>query len=203
MIGLRRTPSPGGSKCSCRTRTSRSDVGARWLGAWPAGVGRRCPVANGLDCRCRCAEYGGIEAVLLRDGEWSGDLVQRRRDGTKITVAARKALCRESDGRAIALVENVADVIELRATRAELRRLNASLEMRVREEVAARQAAQAASEPRRVCRRLRGLRGLSLWSPKRSGRHRFGMHLRCVSGRCGWYWSMRGTTPRNGRRSAR
>lgn len=71
--------------------------------------------------------------------------MQRRRDGTKITVAARKALCRELDGRAIALVENVADVIELRATRAELRRLNASLEMRVREEVAARQAAQAAS----------------------------------------------------------
>jgi hypothetical protein len=83
-----------------------------------------------------------IEADLLRDGAWTGDLVQRRRDGTKITVAARKVLRRDADRAPVALAESVADVTVLRATQAELQRLNEGLEARVREEVAAREAAQ-------------------------------------------------------------
>ena len=54
-------------------------------------------------------------------------------------------------------------------------------------------------EPRRVYRRLRSLRGLSLWSDKRNGRRRSGIRLRFESGRFGWSWNMGTIMPRNGR----
>jgi PAS domain S-box-containing protein len=82
------------------------------------------------------------EATLLREGEWSGDLVQRTRDGQEITVAARKVLRRDDQGRPIAVMKSVADVTALRRAQAELASLNRDLETRVREEVAAREAAQ-------------------------------------------------------------
>ncbi len=84
-----------------------------------------------------------IETVLLREGEWSGDLRHRRRDGTEIIVAARKVLQRDAGGNPAAVMESVADVTALRRAEDELRLLNADLETRVREEVAAREATQA------------------------------------------------------------
>jgi len=84
-----------------------------------------------------------IEAALRRDGAWSGDLVQWRRDGQEITVAARKALRSDAEGRPVAVVETLADVTALREAQAQLRRLNRELEVRVREAVQAREAAQA------------------------------------------------------------
>ncbi len=72
-----------------------------------------------------------IEAALLREGEWRGDLRHVRRDGTSLVVAAHKALRRDEAGRAAAVMESLADVTALRRTRAELERLNAELEGRV------------------------------------------------------------------------
>ena len=83
-----------------------------------------------------------IEAILVRDGSWFGDLVQRRRDGYLLTVAAQKALQRDEDGRPVAVLESLADVTALRQARLELTRLNEHLESRIREEIAAREAAQ-------------------------------------------------------------
>ncbi len=83
-----------------------------------------------------------IEAALLRDGTWSGDLIHHRRDGTALTVAVRKVVRRDADGRALAVIESIVDVSALRRAQAALECLNRSLEARVGEEVAARQAAQ-------------------------------------------------------------
>ena len=79
---------------------------------------------------------------MLADGEWSGDLTQSRRDGTRIVVAARKALRRDATGRPCAVMENFDDVTALRRVENQLRSLNAELEARVREETQAREKAQ-------------------------------------------------------------
>jgi len=84
-----------------------------------------------------------IEATLLKQGKWSGDVLHRRRDRTVITVAMHKVLRRDSEGQPAAILESVSDVTALRKMEADLRTLNQDLEYRVRTEVAAREAAQA------------------------------------------------------------
>ncbi len=83
-----------------------------------------------------------IEAVLLRDGEWSGDERHQRRDGSVLIAAVRKVLRRDADGRPVAIMESMTDATRLYQTEEELRRLNDELADRVRAEVAARERAQ-------------------------------------------------------------
>ena len=83
-----------------------------------------------------------IDAALVRDGEWSGDLIQTCRDGSRITVAVRKVLQRGADGEPRAVMVSVLDVTALRQVQADLQQLNRDLEQRVSREVANREAAQ-------------------------------------------------------------
>jgi PAS domain S-box-containing protein len=85
---------------------------------------------------------GEISAALLRDGEWSGDLIQTCRNGNRITVAVRDVLQRGLDNEPRAIMESAVDVTALRHAQAALRQLNSDLEHRVAEEVASREAAQ-------------------------------------------------------------
>ncbi len=87
--------------------------------------------------------FADIEAALLRDGYWRGDLRQHRRDGKQIVVNVHKVPRRDASGRPIAVTENVSDVTRLRQAEDELRRLNENLSLRVQEEVAARERAMA------------------------------------------------------------
>jgi PAS domain S-box-containing protein len=87
--------------------------------------------------------FADIEAALLRDGYWRGDLRQHRRDGKQIVVNVHKVLRRDASGRPIAVTENVSDVTRLRQAEDELRRLNENLSLRVQEEVSARERAMA------------------------------------------------------------
>jgi PAS domain S-box-containing protein len=61
-----------------------------------------------------------IEAILLRDGEWRGDLHHRTRDGEQITVVAHKALRRGPAGEPVAVVESLTDVTRQREIEARL-----------------------------------------------------------------------------------
>jgi PAS domain S-box-containing protein len=83
-----------------------------------------------------------LEAILIKEGSWSGDFMQRRRDGYLLTVAVQKALQRGEDRQPVAVLESLSDVTALRQARLELTHLNEHLELRVREEIAAREAAQ-------------------------------------------------------------
>jgi PAS domain S-box-containing protein len=83
-----------------------------------------------------------IDGLLLRDGEWSGDLIQTCRDGSRITVAVRKVLQRDAKGEPRALMVSVLDVTALRRAQDDLRQLNRDLEARVSQEVTNREAAQ-------------------------------------------------------------
>ncbi|WP_250266021.1 PAS domain S-box protein [Rhodovastum atsumiense] len=64
-----------------------------------------------------------IEATLLRDGEWTGDVRQRSRDGSEVVVATRKVLRRFPDGEGFAVMENMTDVTRLREAESRMRNL--------------------------------------------------------------------------------
>ena len=104
--------------------------GCERLYGWTAeeAVGRRAPELLQTEPPLPRDE---IEAALLRDGEWRGDLRQMRRDGTSLVVAAHRALRRDGAGQAAAVVDSLADVTTLRRAQAELERLNAELEERI------------------------------------------------------------------------
>jgi PAS domain S-box-containing protein len=70
-----------------------------------------------------------IEATVLRDGLWTGELVQTRRDGSHLRVSSRWALECDEFGRPLAILELNTDVTEREALRAAERRyLDARLE---------------------------------------------------------------------------
>ena len=83
-----------------------------------------------------------IEQALLKSAEWKGDLIHRRRDGTRVVAAAHKALRGDTDGCPRMVMESLVDVTALRDAEEAMRALNEGLEQRVRDEVAARQEAQ-------------------------------------------------------------
>lgn len=77
-----------------------------------------------------------IRARLLESGEWSGELVQRRRDGERITVTSRWVLHRDDAGQPAAILEVSNDITQRKLAEQEVRRLNTDLERRVRERTA-------------------------------------------------------------------
>ena len=68
-----------------------------------------------------------IEAELLAQGEWQGELRSRRRDGAEVVVASRWALRRAPDGAPLAVTEAFNDVTALRAAEARAQRIQAEL----------------------------------------------------------------------------
>ena len=66
-----------------------------------------------------------LNATLLRDDGWIGELHHRARDGTEIIVLANKVLHRHGDGRSDVLMENVTDITSLRQAETQLRRSEA------------------------------------------------------------------------------
>ena len=65
------------------------------------------------------APLGGIEAQLMRTGEWQGELVHARKDGARITVASRWALQRDQAGTPVAVIESYTDISDKRRLEAE------------------------------------------------------------------------------------
>ncbi|HLH27254.1 MAG TPA: response regulator [Chloroflexota bacterium] len=67
-----------------------------------------------------------IEAAVVHEGGWEGELIHTRRDGTRLVVASRWSLQRDDYGRPLAILELNTDVTErqrLEAERAERARL--------------------------------------------------------------------------------
>ena len=69
-----------------------------------------------------------IKAKLLSDGEWQGELVHTRRDGSPITVASHWVLHRDEHGKPSAILELNNDITEQKRTQEVLRESRAQLE---------------------------------------------------------------------------
>jgi PAS domain S-box-containing protein len=67
-----------------------------------------------------------IEAALMRDRTWTGELHQRTQDGREVIVAAHKMMLREADGR-LTVMESVTDITALRQAQTALRDSQAEL----------------------------------------------------------------------------
>jgi PAS domain S-box-containing protein len=74
-----------------------------------------------------------IMAQVLRDGQWSGELVHRRRDGQRLIVATRWVVHQDQEGQPAAVLEVNNDITDRKLAEEEVRRRNAELETRVRE----------------------------------------------------------------------
>ncbi len=62
-----------------------------------------------------------IEAALLRDEVWNGELAQTRRDGSKLTVSSRWALQKDTSGHAVGFLEINRDITERKRLEEQLR----------------------------------------------------------------------------------
>ncbi len=62
-----------------------------------------------------------IEEELLLRGRWEGEVIHTTRDGRKITVASRRALRRDKDGKPIAILEINSDITEQKRIEEHLR----------------------------------------------------------------------------------
>jgi PAS domain S-box-containing protein len=70
-------------------------------------------------------------AVLLRDGRWEGELIQRRRDGSELIVASRWSLLNDPRGRALAILESNIDITERKRAEALAQRQERELRLAV------------------------------------------------------------------------
>ena len=77
-----------------------------------------------------------IEAFLLEHGNWEGELIHTRRDGSRIVVSSRWALRRAPDGTPDGILELNRDITERKRSEDEIRALNQTLEARVIERTA-------------------------------------------------------------------
>ena len=62
-----------------------------------------------------------ITAELLRTGQWGGELVHTKRDGTQLVVDSRWSLQRDQRGRPVAIMETNNDITERKAAEQRLR----------------------------------------------------------------------------------
>jgi PAS domain S-box-containing protein len=83
---------------------------------------------------------------LLTKGRWEGELVQRRRDGSRIVVASRWALQRTPQGEPAAIMAINSDITAKKAAEEELIAYSAALKMKNEELGIALAAAREASE---------------------------------------------------------
>jgi PAS domain S-box-containing protein len=71
--------------------------------------------------------FGEIQAQLLAEGDWQGELMHYKRDGTRIAVSSRWSVWRDQQGRPLGYLEINTDISELKAAEKSLRQLTGRL----------------------------------------------------------------------------
>jgi two-component system, cell cycle sensor histidine kinase and response regulator CckA len=95
-------------------------AGAERLYGWSADQAGRSLARDLLRTELPVTE-SEAEAVLLRAGEWHGELIRRARDGARVQVASHWILHRDQDGAADAVIEVDNDVTQQRRVEEALR----------------------------------------------------------------------------------
>lgn len=78
----------------------------------------------------------GMARTLASNGDWSGEIEQRARDGSVVCIEARWTVVRDEQGRVNGVLGTNTDIRERKRAREEILRLNASLEERVQQRTA-------------------------------------------------------------------
>jgi PAS domain S-box-containing protein len=89
-------------------------------------------VAQELLCTEFPESIGRIQKKLVRDHRWSGELVHRCKDGSKVVVMSRWSLDRDERGKPMSILETNTDITARKKAEAALRRSKQLLELRVR-----------------------------------------------------------------------
>jgi len=84
-----------------------------------------------------------VAALRQGAGTWRGELVGRRRDGSRFDVATWATLATEAGGRPIGMLASFLDITERKRAETELQQLNATLDARVQERTRELEAALA------------------------------------------------------------
>lgn len=87
-----------------------------------------------------------IDQTVANEGDWWGELEQRARDGSTVTVEARWTVVRDEQGQINGVLGINSDIGERKRAREEILRLNASLEERVQQRTAQLEFANAQLE---------------------------------------------------------
>lgn len=84
--------------------------GAEELYGWTRAeaLGRTCSEL------LKCDYPDQVTATLEAEGQWSGEVVRTRRDGTRLVLASRWLLRRDPEGRPVGVIESSADLTESR-----------------------------------------------------------------------------------------
>ena len=69
-----------------------------------------------------------IEATLLREGQWEGEAIHHKRDGTRVIVASRWALQRDADGAPVRILTINNDITDRKETDAKRKAAEEALE---------------------------------------------------------------------------
>jgi PAS domain S-box-containing protein len=72
-----------------------------------------------------------VEETMLRQGQWGGELLHYRKDGSRMTVASQWVLHKDEQGRPVAILEVNTDITERKQAEEQIRLLNLDLEQRV------------------------------------------------------------------------
>ena len=72
-----------------------------------------------------------IRKKLERDSRWSGELVHRRKDGSKVVVMSRWSLGRDARGKPISILETNTDITARKSAEVELQKSHEALELMV------------------------------------------------------------------------
>jgi PAS domain S-box-containing protein len=89
-------------------------------------------VAQELLCTEFPESIGRIRKKLVRDHRWSGELVHRCKDGSKVVIMSRWSLDRDERGKPMSILETNTDITAHKKAEAALRRSKQLLELRVR-----------------------------------------------------------------------
>jgi PAS domain S-box-containing protein len=98
-----------------------------------------------------------IRKKLKRDKSWTGELVHKRKDGTKVVVISRWVLDHDSGNRRLSILETNTDITERKRAELTLQKSSAMLEKLVQQRTRALRAANAELETE-ISRR-KGLEG--------------------------------------------
>lgn len=86
-----------------------------------------------------------VEATLIREGRWEGELRHRRRDGSHLFVASRWAMHYNEQGQPLIALEINNDITERKRSEEEIKALNTALDQRARQLETANQELEAFS----------------------------------------------------------